>query len=85
MEEILPFAIPILALMIPIIALVLKHQRQMTELIHTRGIQNPQINPNQASEIEQLRSTLVEHSLSQERTIEDLKRRVEQLEQRQTH
>lgn len=85
MGEVFPFLVPMMALMIPIIALVLRHQRQMTELIHSRGQMPVQINSNQATEIEQLRSTLIEHSLSQERTLEELKRRVEQLEQRQIH
>lgn len=85
MQDVLPFMIPILALLIPIIALVLRHQRQMTELIHSQGQLPTQFNPNSINEIEQLRATIVEHSLSQERTLEEIKRRVEQLEQRQIH
>jgi len=50
--------VPILIFMIPIIAILTKHQQRMAELIHQNPQNNPQLNPqnsNQGSEIASLR------------------------------
>jgi hypothetical protein len=41
-SDVLPFAIPILALLIPIIVILTNHQRRMAELLH-KNQQQPQI------------------------------------------
>lgn len=55
MERILPFVIPIIIFMIPIIAILTHHQRKMAELIHgNKG------NANTQAEFEALRREVQE-------------------------
>lgn len=55
MDEVLPYLIPIIIFLIPIIAILTNHQRKMAELIHgSKG------NPNSAGEIEALRREVQE-------------------------
>ncbi len=55
MKDILPFVIPIIIFMIPIVAILTHHQRKMAELIHgNKG------NANTQAEIEVLRQEIQE-------------------------
>lgn len=52
MQDVLPYLIPIVVFMIPIIAILTTHQRKMAELIHR--------NPNPNGEIDALRREVQE-------------------------
>lgn len=67
MENILPFTIPILALMIPIVAILTAHQRKMAELIHSQNQINPQSQHQIAEmqrEINELKSLVHQQTLA---------------------
>lgn len=55
MENVLPFAIPIIIFMIPIIAILTHHQRKMAELMHGN-----RVNGNSNGELEALRREVQE-------------------------
>jgi hypothetical protein len=55
---VIAMAIPILALMIPIVAILTRHQRSMAELIHSRHATNPAELEAIRQEIRELRTIL---------------------------
>ncbi len=72
-----------LPMLIPIIHLLLKHQRAMAELTRGQGQIGAGVNAEidrMRNEIKDLKTTLVEHSLSLERNVENLHHRVNAIE-----
>lgn len=75
LHTVLPFAIPLLALMIPIIVVLTNHQRKMAELIH-KGQNEPNVNAALLHELQSLRaevSQLKESVNIQALALDDLK------------
>lgn len=74
-EQILPFSIPLLALLIPIIVVLTKHQQKMAELYRdTKG--NDNLNASLLNELQALRGeigTLRDQVNRQEIAVDDMK------------
>jgi hypothetical protein len=69
--------------MIPIIAMLLQHRKQMVQLSLEREQSSKKLNhevEELKKELKQLRETLLEHSLSLDRNVEHLKFRVDNME-----
>ncbi len=69
--------------MIPIIAMLLQHRKQMVQLSLAREQSSKKLNhevEELKKELKQLRETLLEHSLSLDRNVEHLKFRVDNME-----
>lgn len=74
-----------LPLLIPIINMLLKHQRTMAELTRGQGQMGAGVSAEMErmrNEISELKTTLVEHSLSLERNVENLQHRMSAIESR---
>lgn len=83
--EILPFVFGALVFMIPIIAIVLDHQRKMAELgLRQRSMQldERQASGDVSNEVRELRAVLQEHLLQIDDRVESLSRRISDLEER---
>ena len=68
---VIAMAIPLLAMMIPIVAILTKHQRSMAELIHSRQSTNPAELDAIRQEIRELRTILHSQTIA----LDDLRSR----------
>ncbi|GEM_PF-6763332 len=84
-EEIFPFLLGAMAFLIPIIALVLRHQRHMTELTMRAGDRTQQRDTQieaMRTEIQELKNMLNEHVLNLDDRLASVHRRLDEVEKR---
>lgn len=66
MEDVLPFLIPILALMIPIVVILTRHQQKMAEILRSDATRPTVVNPEMEllrQEMRMLRETVNQQTI----------------------